>query len=66
MPTEEIFTTPNKFSANGKVYASKPLVYNGSLIDEFWIEFKDGKVIDYDAREGKQYLDVFFSKGELY
>lgn len=56
MPTEEIFTTPNKYSANGKVYASKPLVYNSSLIDDFWLEFKDGKVIDYDAKIGKEIL----------
>lgn len=56
MPTEEIFTTPNKFSANGIVYASKPLVYNGSLIDDFWLEFKDGKVTDFDAKTGKDVL----------
>ncbi len=56
MPTEEVFTTPNKFTANGIVYASKPLVYNSSLIDEFFIEFKDGKVINYDAKTGKEIL----------
>jgi len=56
MPTEEVFTTPNKFTANGIVYASKPLVYNSSLIDEFFIEFKDGKVINYDAKVGKDIL----------
>lgn len=56
MPTEEIFTTPNKYTANGIVYASRPLVYNGSLINNFWIKFKDGKVIDYDAETGKEIL----------
>ena len=56
MPTEEIFTTPNKYTANGIVYASRPLVYNGSLINNFWIKFKDGKVIDYDAKIGKEIL----------
>lgn len=56
MPTEEIFTTPNKYTANGIVYASRPLVYNGSLINDFWIKFKDGKVIDYDALVGKEIL----------
>lgn len=56
MPTEEIFTTPNKYTANGIVYSSRPLVYNGSLIDNFWIKFKDGKVIDYDAKMGKEIL----------
>lgn len=56
MPSEEIFTTPNKYTANGIVYASRPLVYNGSLINNFWIKFKDGKVIDYDAEIGKDIL----------
>lgn len=56
MPTEEVFTTPNKYTANGIVYSSKPLVYNSSLIDEFFIEFKDGKVINYDAKIGKEIL----------
>ena len=56
MPTEEIFTSPDKNSINGTVYASKPLIYNGNIIDEFWIKFKDGKVIDYDAKKGKNIL----------
>lgn len=57
MPSEEVFTTPNKFTANGRVYASKPLIYNGSLINDFWLEFKDGKVIDFDASVGKEILN---------
>lgn len=56
MPTEEIFTTPNKYTANGVVYASKPLVYNGALIDEFWLKFENGKVTDFDAKTGKEIL----------
>ena len=56
MPTEEVFTSPNKFTANGIVYASMPLVYNSSIINDFWIEFKNGKVINYDAKKGKEVL----------
>jgi len=56
MPSEEVFTTPNKYTANGRVYASKPLVYNSSIIDKFWLEFKNGKVVDYDAKTGKDIL----------
>ncbi len=40
MPTEEIFTMPKKTGVNGKVYATKPLDYNGTLIDDFWFSFK--------------------------
>lgn len=57
MPSEEIFTTPNKYTANGIIYASRPLVYNGALINNFWIKFKDGKVIDYDAETGREILE---------
>lgn len=56
MPTEEVFTVPNKYTANGIVYASKPLVYNSSIINDFWIEFKDGKVVNYDAKIGYEVL----------
>ena len=57
MPSEEVFTSPDKHTANGKVFASMPLIYNGSLIENFWIEFKDGKVVDFDAECGKEVLE---------
>ena len=56
MPSYEIFTTPDFRKTNGIVYGSKPLVYNGGKIDKFWLKFKDGKVIDFDAEKGKQIL----------
>ena len=55
MPSYEVFTSPVWNKTKGIVYSSKPLMYNGSLIDNFWIKFENGKVIDYDARVG---LDV--------
>lgn len=56
IPTEEIFTSPNRFMTNGIVYSSKPLVYNGYIIEDFWIKFKDGKVVDFDSKKGKDVL----------
>ncbi|MEE3343239.1 MAG: aminopeptidase [Bacilli bacterium] len=56
MPSYEIFTSPVYNKTNGIVYSSKPLVYNGALIEDFWIKFKDGKVISYDAKKGKEVL----------
>lgn len=56
MPTEEIFTMPDRCGVNGKVFASRPLDYNGTLIENFWLEFKDGKVVNYDAKSGKEAL----------
>ena len=46
MPTEECFTSPNKYSANGVVYASKPLSVMGNVVSEFGFRFKDGKVVE--------------------
>lgn len=56
MPTEEIFSTPHREKVNGIVYSSLPLNYNGSLIDEFYIEFKDGRIVNYGAKEGYDVL----------
>lgn len=64
MPTEEVFTLPHKNGVNGKVFSSKPLVYAGNVIDEFWLKFKDGKVIDFDAKVGKETLQSIFDKDE--
>ncbi len=56
MPTEEIFTAPHKDNVNGIVYGTKPYVFNGNLIKDFVVTFKDGKVVDFDAKEGKELL----------
>lgn len=56
MPSYEVFTSPDYRLTNGIVYSSKPLVYNSSLIEDFWLKFKDGKVIDFDAKTGKDLL----------
>ncbi|MFA7449469.1 MAG: aminopeptidase, partial [Bacilli bacterium] len=62
MPTEECFTTPRKGEAEGKVFATMPLSYQGEVIDGFWFEFKDGKVVDFGAKQNepllKQMLDM--------
>ncbi|MDD3392683.1 MAG: aminopeptidase, partial [Bacilli bacterium] len=60
MPSYEIFTAPNCFSTEGIVYSSKPLVYGGGVIEDFYFEFKEGKVINYDAKKGKDILSNIF------
>lgn len=56
MPTYEIFSSPDYKKTNGVVYNALPLVYGGGKIDKFFIEFKDGKVVNYDAEVGKEIL----------
>jgi aminopeptidase len=57
IPTEEVFTAPLRTGVNGIVYSTKPLVYMGDLIDEFWLKFKDGKVVEFGAKQNENLLE---------
>lgn len=46
IPSLEIYTAPNKYSVNGVVYSTKPLYYYGNVIDNWFISFKNGKIIE--------------------
>ena len=46
MPTEECFTSPDKYSANGVVYASKPLSVMGKVVSDFGFRFENGKIVE--------------------
>jgi len=61
MPTEEIFTSPMKGKAEGKVVSTKPLSYQGQLIENFWIRFENGEAVEWDAEKGKELLDRMLS-----
>jgi aminopeptidase len=56
IPTEEVFTLPKKTGVNGKVVSTKPLNYNGNLIEDFSLRFKEGKIIDFTAEKGYETL----------
>jgi aminopeptidase len=56
MPTEEVYTLPKRDGVNGTVVAAKPLNFNGNLIEDFRLTFKDGKVIQYAAGKGEAIL----------
>lgn len=64
IPTEEVFTMPDKYGVNGKVVSTKPLLYQGVLIEDFWFEFKDGKVIDFNASSGYETLKLLVEADE--
>lgn len=52
IPTEEVFTSPQYNGVDGRLVAVKPLVYNGTIIDNFEFTFKDGEVVDFKAEVG--------------
>lgn len=64
LPTEEIFTTPDRMRCEGYVTTTKPVNVLDVKTEEVRFVFKDGKVADYSAREGKEALDAFFSIDE--
>ncbi|QKY69358.1 aminopeptidase [Lentibacillus sp. CBA3610] len=56
LPTEEVFTMPHKDKINGIVTSTKPLNYDGNLIENFSLTFENGKVIDCRAEKGEEHL----------
>ena len=64
IPTEEVFTSPMRGKAEGIVYATKPLSYAGSLIENFWIRFHEGKAVGCGAERGKELLDSLLGMDE--
>ncbi len=64
IPSEECFTTPMKGKAEGIVYSTKPLSYQGQLIDNFWIRFENGKAVDSGAEQGAELLNTMLTMDE--
>lgn len=64
MPTEEVFTMPAKYSAHGTVVSTKPLSYNGHLIEDFKVTFEKGKVTHVEAKKNQQVLEDMLKMDE--
>ena len=54
IPTEEVFTAPDRNNVNGYVTNKLPLNLNGNIIDGFTLTFKDGVIIDVKAEKGER------------
>lgn len=57
IPTEEVFTTPHCRRVYGHVVSSKPLSYQGTLIDNIAVRFEDGRIVDARASRGAEVLN---------
>ena len=64
IPTEECFISPMKGKAEGIVYSTKPLSYQGQLIDNFYMKFENGKVVEAKAEKGEELLNTILSMDE--
>lgn len=64
IPSEECFISPKKGEAEGIVYATMPLSYQGQLIDKFWIRFHEGKAVEWDAEVNRDLLTKLITMDE--
>ena len=64
MPTEEVFTTPDRLRVEGVVKNALPLVYNGAVIDGFSLTFREGRVERFSAAQGEAALGALLDTDE--
>jgi len=64
IPTEECFISPVKGKAEGIVYSTKPLSYQGQLIENFSIRFENGKAVEAKAEKNEELLNTMISMDE--
>lgn len=64
IPTEECFISPMKGQAEGIVYSTKPLSYQGQVIENFSIRFENGKAVEAHAEKGEELLNTMLSMDE--
>ena len=64
LPTEEVYTLPKSDGVHGKVVATKPLVYQGSLIDGFRLKVGQSRVVDFHADKGEDVLRELLATDE--
>ena len=64
IPTEECFISPKKGEAEGIVYSTKPLCYQGQIIDKFFMRFEGGKVVESGAEVGADLLETLLNMDE--
>jgi aminopeptidase len=64
MPTEEVFTTPHKDRTEGRVTSTKPLSYQGTMIEEISVRFEAGRIVEARAARGNQVLQRMIETDE--
>jgi aminopeptidase len=64
IPTEEVFTTPHARRVSGHVRSTKPLSYQGTLIDEISVRFEEGRIVEARAAKGEDVLQKVLDTDE--
>lgn len=64
MPTEEVFTLPDRRRADGVVHSTFPLNYGGSLIEDFQVTFENGRIVSARAKKNEAILQKLIDSDE--
>jgi aminopeptidase len=64
IPTEEVFTTPHARRVSGHVVSTKPLSYQGSLIEGIAVRFEEGRIVEARASRGEEVLNKVLDTDE--
>ena len=64
IPTEEVFTTPHAMRVEGRVRSTKPLSYQGTLIDDIAVRFEGGRIVEATASRGLEVLNKVLDTDE--
>ncbi|OLY46314.1 aminopeptidase [Bartonella apis] len=64
IPTEEVFTTPHAHRVEGHVSSTKPLSYQGTLIDNIKVRFEKGRIVEAHASKGEKVLQQILDTDE--
>lgn len=64
IPTAEAFNVPHKYGVDGRVKATLPLNYNGTLIEGIDLRFEGGRVVEYHADRGYEALKSILETDE--
>jgi aminopeptidase len=64
IPTEEVFTTPHARRVSGHVVSTKPLSYQGSLIEDIAVRFEEGRIVEAKASRGEEVLNKVLDTDE--
>jgi len=64
IPTEEVFTTPHALRVEGRVRSTKPLSYQGTLIEDIAVRFEGGRIVEATASRGAEVLNKVLDTDE--
>lgn len=64
IPSEELFVTPRAGEAEGIVHATRPLAFQGVLIEDFWLRFEGGRVVELHAEKNEDALRTLVEMDE--